>query len=238
MVGFNGCSQCQKERKQTKHIDFGEFVSRSHEVHGDRYIYHADSYIMMNEPTLIICADHGDFTQVAYKHYDGQKCSECANESLALTLQKPTTGRSLGEVSKLAVLNWDSANAFTPFDLSYKSNVRVKWQCQSCSYRWEDSPKATLSRLGCPDCGFGEEIIELDSTDESFAVWADANRPDLLLEYSPANTVAIEDLTYRTVKRALWRCSQNSTHPEWRTSVKSRTIRSRGCRSFYESKSE
>ena len=63
-----------------KRISFEEFVERANKVHKNFYTYQKDKYIMIRDYTYIICPDHGEFKQEAYKHILGSRCQQCAIE--------------------------------------------------------------------------------------------------------------------------------------------------------------
>ena len=68
-----GCPQCTNERmsgsmKTLTH----SFISRSNEKHNYKYTYHIQSEkIAMRNKVSIICAEHGEFKQVADLHMRG-----------------------------------------------------------------------------------------------------------------------------------------------------------------------
>lgn len=61
-------------------IDGEEYIARFAKVHGTRYDYSKAVYTLAKEPIVIICPKHGEFSQIAEKHLDGNGCSKC-NES-------------------------------------------------------------------------------------------------------------------------------------------------------------
>ena len=56
-----------------------EFLSRSHQIHGDRYSYQKTKFEGIKKKVIITCLEHGDFLQMAQAHiYNGQGCPTCA----------------------------------------------------------------------------------------------------------------------------------------------------------------
>lgn len=74
-----GCKKCSWE-KLSKHHNQGkeEFVRKSKLIHGDRYDYSNAEYIAARKPVSIICREHGEFTQEARSHLQGNGCPYCA----------------------------------------------------------------------------------------------------------------------------------------------------------------
>ena len=76
--GGSGCNKCAVEEVHDKQkIDFGEFVKRSIERHGDRFKYSQTEYKDIFTPIHIKCSKHGDFLQTPRDHYRGSGCPKC-----------------------------------------------------------------------------------------------------------------------------------------------------------------
>jgi very-short-patch-repair endonuclease len=70
----NGCRECGGNVK----VSFEDFVKQAREIHGDKFIYHSDSYVSKNKKVKITCPIHGDFWQVGYKHIHNKNgCRKC-----------------------------------------------------------------------------------------------------------------------------------------------------------------
>ena len=63
-------------RKFTKN----DFIERAKSVHGDKYDYSKVNYIDSKHNVLIICPIHGEFSQRANHHLQGNGCPKCAKE--------------------------------------------------------------------------------------------------------------------------------------------------------------
>lgn len=70
----SGCPVCAINRKR---ITKEEFIRRSIEVHGDRYIYDQVEWVDTKTKVTITCPEHGDFKQLPSDHMKGIKCREC-----------------------------------------------------------------------------------------------------------------------------------------------------------------
>lgn len=75
----NGCPKCRyitnsKKRSFTKEI----FISKAKEVHGNKYDYSKVEYINSQRKILIICPEHGEFTQIPNSHLNGSGCIKCS----------------------------------------------------------------------------------------------------------------------------------------------------------------
>jgi len=68
-----GCKFCADDNKKLTIIDF---IKKSKEIHGDKYIYR-DDYINNYTKVKIICPYHGEFHQAPNYHMLGQGCPIC-----------------------------------------------------------------------------------------------------------------------------------------------------------------
>ena len=55
-----------------------EFIEKARELHRDRYDYSKFNYINCKTKGIIICKEHGEFSQHASNHLLGKGCSKCA----------------------------------------------------------------------------------------------------------------------------------------------------------------
>ena len=70
-----GCPKCFFEHQTwTTH----KFIQKSKEIHKDRYNYSVSEYVGANEKLIIICNDHGKFSQTPSRHVGGSHCPICA----------------------------------------------------------------------------------------------------------------------------------------------------------------
>lgn len=72
------CGQMQSHKSHALTQD--EFIQKSQQVHGDKYIYSKVDYRKYNEKVCIICPTHGDFYQEPGNHLNGQGCPQCFKE--------------------------------------------------------------------------------------------------------------------------------------------------------------
>jgi hypothetical protein len=68
--GCKFCSGCYKSNTQ-------EFIIKSIKIHGDKYDYSKVEYNTAIEKVLIICRQHGEFSQSPNCHLGGAGCSKC-----------------------------------------------------------------------------------------------------------------------------------------------------------------
>lgn len=77
----NGCSECSGLKRLTT----SEFINRSKEIHGDKFLYDNIDYINMYKKVNIICKKHGIFKQIPSVHLNGGGCRKCKIDSMFST---------------------------------------------------------------------------------------------------------------------------------------------------------
>ena len=70
----NDCRRCVDEGRRTT---TEEFVTRSHAVHNNKYMYEKTVYVRCDQGVMITCPTHGDFEQRASCHLAGSGCYKC-----------------------------------------------------------------------------------------------------------------------------------------------------------------
>lgn len=73
-----GCIKCYYDSRRSNTIDF---VSKSKNIHGDKYDYSLAEYKSFNTKVKIICREHGEFLQTPNNHLNKQGCYNCKNNS-------------------------------------------------------------------------------------------------------------------------------------------------------------
>lgn len=128
-------------RKKTR----SEFISDSIKIHGDKYDYSLVEYKNSQSKVTIICPEHGEFSQTATKHTQGQGCKRCASKVFNRNRKSSTD-----EFSR-------KANALHDDKYDYSKSIYVNAITKviiTCPYHGEflQVPNSHLSGSGCPDC--------------------------------------------------------------------------------------
>lgn len=53
------------------------FIKRAIKVHGDKYLYHKVVYVESSKKVILVCKEHGNFSQTASSHLQGVGCRKC-----------------------------------------------------------------------------------------------------------------------------------------------------------------
>jgi hypothetical protein len=72
-ISGQGCPKCSNTFKSNTE----DFITKSSKVHGDKYNYSKVEYISNKRKVIIICGEHGEFTQTPNMHLQGNGCPIC-----------------------------------------------------------------------------------------------------------------------------------------------------------------
>jgi transposase-like protein len=67
------CQKCAKNYQ----LDTNSFIEKAINIHNDKYDYSKVNYINADTQIIIICREHGEFTQKPMSHLQGQGCPFC-----------------------------------------------------------------------------------------------------------------------------------------------------------------
>ena len=85
----HGCSKCAV--KDINVLTKEEFVKKARKAHGNKYDYSKSIYRRNKYKLIITCPYHGDFTQTASDHLNGNGCQMCGeNRKRAKYFNEPT----------------------------------------------------------------------------------------------------------------------------------------------------
>ena len=143
--GF-GCKFCGIERSAaSSRKDTMDFITKSHEIHGDKYDYSKVEYVNCNTPVCIICPKHGEFWQIPYVHLAGMGCYKCGRE---VSAKKQTMTKD--EFIRRAQLIHNNKYDYTKVE--YKNNnTHICIICPEHGEFWQ-TPNKHLNGQGCPKC--------------------------------------------------------------------------------------
>jgi len=102
----------------------------------------------------------------------------------------------------------------TPKDFCYRSNKKVWWKCNKCSYEWEAIINNRIRNYNCPSC-IGRAITENNSLSKKC--------PELAEEWHPTKNgdLTPNKISLRSGKKVWWKC--NKCGYEWASSPLLRT---------------
>lgn len=84
-----GCGKCGREKNnrniQLKNDCSTNFISKSNQIHNNKYIYLKSNYINAQTKLIVTCEKHGDFSISPNNHLRGRGCPDCGKINRYLT---------------------------------------------------------------------------------------------------------------------------------------------------------
>ena len=139
-----------------------EFITKSKEIHGNRYDYSKTEYINAKTKVCIICPEHGEFYQRYSDHLNGCGCRECSINKLKeynSLVAKSCSNKFIEKAKKVHGDKYDYSK------VEYiNSSTKICIICPRHGEFWQ-KPNDHLSGYGCPKCAGtkklnNEEFIE------------------------------------------------------------------------------
>ena len=165
----NGCPLCGRDKTANKkRLSTEKFISKSKEIHGDKYDYSKVQYIKSNIKVCIICPSHGEFWQTPNAHTSrASGCPICGHNR---TVEHKTISHEIFISRSIGVHG-------TKYDYSKveyaKSNIKVCIICPEHGEFWQ-TPTSHLSGNGCPKCGFKQTANKKRLSTDDFISRANA----------------------------------------------------------------
>ena len=157
-----GCKPCGAERRgKARRLGRQKFIEKSIEKHGNFYDYSKVIYEINSEKVIIICPDHGEFSQIAANHMNGEGCEDCGNERRKKALTK-TTEEFVKEAKRIHKNYYDYSS------VSYEGSRKdVNIICPEHGV-FPQSPTGHLTGRGCRKCGIIKRAKKRRLTNKKF----------------------------------------------------------------------
>ena len=136
ILSGHGCPKCSKTGK----LGVDEFKEKAMKIHGGKFDYRKVNFNNSNDNVVIICPEHGDFSQNVTHHLQGHGCPKCARN-------KPLTDEEF--INRSRLIHGDK------YDYSKTKYVRNNEPlCIICPKHGEfwQIANSHLSGQGCPFC--------------------------------------------------------------------------------------
>lgn len=125
----HGCNKCVREKVGVDaRLSCEEFIANSKKEHGESYDYRNVDYIGRHKKVVIICKEHGKFTQTPNNHINGQGCPDCSVSGFKISkdghlyILKSSCGRFIKVgISNIVEKRIRQLKLRTPFELSVVS---------------------------------------------------------------------------------------------------------------------
>jgi len=135
-----------------------EFITRSINLHGDRYDYSKVNYIDTHKKVIIVCKRHGEFSQLVKNHLRKKGCPMCSFEKRTLT-----TPEFILASKKV------HGDKYNYSESKYTKNCnKISIICNIHKFKFFQTADNHLSGQGCPKCGLMSIITKNSSNTSEF----------------------------------------------------------------------
>ena len=142
-------------------MDTDTFISKSRDIHGNKYDYSLVSYTNNKSTIIITCRNHGIFTNRADSHLRGSGCPECSKEQLSLK-------NRLSKEEFIEKAESKHGDLYDYSETNYKNlNTKVEILC-NLHGRFSQNARNHINGSGCPECSHEKRIINNRSNLEEF----------------------------------------------------------------------
>lgn len=152
----HGCSKCYAARVgDMKRSNSDIFIAKARKIHGLFYDYSQVVYTTNSAKVIIICPQHGIFTQIPASHLSGRGCPKCAAN---INSKKLSATRE--EFVKKAIETHGAKYDYS--QVVYRGNKnRVEIICKKHGPFYQ-TPNVHLLGHGCPNCvsSRGENCVQ------------------------------------------------------------------------------
>lgn len=143
-----GCTKCNSEKRYTSMHNI--FITKSIEIHGNKYNYSKANYIGRFELLTIICPIHLEFKQTADSHLQGHGCSKCSNNCKLTNETFIIKAKQIhGDKYDYSKINYINAN----------SKVIIICPIHK---EFEQMPNAHLFSSGCLKCSIIDRAMKIE----------------------------------------------------------------------------
>jgi very-short-patch-repair endonuclease len=132
-------------------MDTNSFISKSREIHKNKYDYSLVSYTNNKSKVEIICENHGIFINRADSHLKGSGCLECSREKLSLKY-------SLSNEEFINKAKNKHESIYDYSNVKYKNlNSKVDILCNIHGI-FSQNARNHLNGSGCPKCSHNSRV--------------------------------------------------------------------------------
>lgn len=163
------CPKCGRESGNSKQntLTLDQFISKSKELHGDKYDYSKTEYKNSYTKVIITCKEHGDYSMRPKDHLkaggEHAGCNKCGDIRAAINRTKSTEYF----IKKAVAVHGNEKFDYSKVDYKH-IHENVKVICKKHNIEFETAPgNFTANIHNCPEC-YREVNSELKITKEEF----------------------------------------------------------------------
>jgi G:T-mismatch repair DNA endonuclease (very short patch repair protein) len=153
-----GCAKCGTKRCADSHrLSQEQFISQANTKHGHRYDYSKVNYIDSNTKVIIICSEHGEFTQTPGNHVQGSGCDPCGHKRIGLQLRL-TQDDFIERANQIHHHKYDYSKV-----MYVTGNTMIDIICPEHGI-FQQKAACHLQGCGCTPCGYRDVSVATRNT--------------------------------------------------------------------------
>ena len=152
----NGCPTCGGRAP----VSTESFIAKARNIHGERYDYSRVDYVAAIKAVIIICPEHGEFSQRPANHLSGKGCRKCGGNA-------PLAHAEF--IARATALHGDRYDYSGVKFSNVEDKIIIK--CHEHGV-WHQRLFSHLKGFGCPKCGRENVAKKLGHDKERFEIEA------------------------------------------------------------------
>ena len=142
----SGCQKCAETHRGEFHKDsLTDFINKASRVHKDKYNYEKVNYVNSTTKIVIICPEHGEFTQIPSEHISGKGCKKCG-------VHKRSNEQKYSNKEYIDLASKKHKNMYDYSKVNYTGAFKkVVIKCKIHG-EFVQTAKSHLKGSGCPSC--------------------------------------------------------------------------------------
>ena len=137
------------------------FIEKARKIHGDKYDYSKVEYKNCDTKVIIICKEHGEFSQIPYSHLSGRGCKKCANTNHSNNSRSNTK-----EFIEKSIIIHDDKYDYSKVEY-IDNSTKIIIICKE-HREFLQRPNNHLNGQGCINCGIENTKLKLCGNTEEF----------------------------------------------------------------------
>jgi len=135
-----------------------QFIEYAQKVHGDKYVYDRVEYTNNRTKVIIICKEHGEFTQRPKDHLYGRGCKNCS-------IERRKSVKTQTFIKNATEKHGNTYRYFNVEFINYKAFVKIICPIHG---EFEQRPDSHLLGKGCRKCKYEDLAQKFRCSNDEF----------------------------------------------------------------------
>jgi ferredoxin-like protein FixX/very-short-patch-repair endonuclease len=146
-----GCKECGEQQRVKKiRSNTDAFIEKARKLHGNKYDYSKVDYITIDDPVIIICPSHGEWSQTPKAHLRPYGCFKCGIEEV--NRNNMTSFEDFVEKAKKVQGAYADRYVVQEEGFYSSGDFSITVYCKEHDFYWDTLKMNFLKGRGCPRC--------------------------------------------------------------------------------------